>query len=327
MKKKWKHLLLLSLLLYIPCIAGCGSSEPVTKTGFYFNTVITLTGYGSHAEEIIDEAFSLCDTYERTFSRTLEGSDVWNINHSAGRPVEVSDETVFLLKTALYYSELTGGLIDPTIAPLSELWNFSGDPAGPVPSSEDIEAALVHIDYTCIKIDRNTVLLDDPGAQIDLGFIAKGYIADQMKSFFLEKGMEHALINLGGNVLAVGSKPDGSAYKTGIRKPFSSRNETVSIVALEDRSLVTSGSYERCFTQDDVLYHHILNPTTGYPSDNGLTGVTILSDTSLEGDALSTSCFLLGPDRGFSLIESLSDVEALFIMEDGSIIKTDGFPQ
>lgn len=319
--------LLLLFITGIMMISGCSAgTAPVTRTGFYFDTVISLTCYGYDSQDILEEAFALCDYYEKTLSRTVKNSDIWNINHAAGSPVKVHEETASLLQKALEYSRMTGGLIDPTVTPLSELWNFTGDPRGPVPEKARIEELLTHIGYQTIRIDGTSVQLTDPDAEVDLGFIAKGFIADRLKDFFLEKGMESALINLGGNVLAVGSKPDGSAFRTGIQKPFGKTGEALQVIELRDRSLVSSGSYERCFEQDGVLYHHILDPSDGYPADTGLSGVTVLSYSSLEGDALSTACFLLGLQKGTELINSMPDTEALFVMADGSIHKTDGFP-
>lgn len=314
---------------FLLCISltGCQSSmEPVTKTGYYFNTIITLTGYGKNAETVLEAGIALCEKYESMLSRTKENSDIWKLNHAHGQPVEVSQETAYLLAQAVDYAEMTEGLIDPTVTPLSELWNFIGDPPGPVPEQAQIDAFLPHIDYKTVHIDDTTVWLEDPEARVDLGFLAKGYIADQLKALFLEQDLTHALINLGGNVLAVGEKPDGTAYRTGVQKPFGTRGETVQIVNLKDQSLVSSGSYERYFEEDGVLYHHILDPFTGYPVDTDLEGVTILSDSSLEGDALSTTCFLLGYQKGAELIEALPGIEALFITKNGSVYKTGGFP-
>ena len=216
-------------------LTGCSASsaQPFSKTGFYFDTVISLTCYGNDAQAVLNEAFELCGHYENLLSYTKEGSDIWNINHANGQPVTVDSETASLLQTALYWSEKTDGLIDPTITPISQLWNFSGDPAGPVPKQSQINALLPHVDYHNIRIDGNTVTLADPDAQLDLGFLAKGAIADRLKAFFLQKNITSALINLGGNVLAVGQKPDGTAFRTGIKKPFSETNELVDIVALK----------------------------------------------------------------------------------------------
>lgn len=307
-------------------LSGCAAAaDPVIRTGFYFNTAVSLTCYGADANAILEEAFKLCDAYEKMLSRTVENSDIWNINHAAGQPVTVHPETAQLLQKALEYSRLTDGLIDPTVTPLSELWNFTGDPRGPVPEKEQIEELLAHVNYKALQITGNTVCLTDPEAEVDLGFIAKGYIADRLKDFILEKGAHSALINLGGNILAVGSKPDGSAFCTGIQKPFGKAGETLEIYDLRNRSLVSSGSYERCFEENGILYHHILDPSTGYPADTGLTGVTILSSSSANGDALSTACFLLGLEKGMKLIESLPETEALFVTTDGSVYKTSGF--
>lgn len=307
-------------------LSGCGAmTGPVIRTGFYFNTAVSLTCYDAGADAILEEAFELCASYEKMLSRTIKNSDIWNINHAAGQTVTVHPETAQLLQKALEYSRLTDGLIDPTITPLSELWNFTGDPQGPVPKKEKIGELLTHVNYNALQITGNTVYLTDPKARVDLGFIAKGYIADRLKEFFLEKGVHSALINLGGNVLAVGSKPDGSAFRTGIQKPFGNSGETLEIYDLRDRSLVSSGSYERCFEENGMLYHHILDPVTGYPADTGLTGVTILSVSSAQGDALSTACFLLGLNKGMELIESLPETEALFATTDGSVYKTSGF--
>lgn len=315
------------LLTAILSLCGCHSgSQPIRKTGYYFDTVITLTGYGSGAEDALSAGLDLCAHYESLFSRTIEGSDVWRINHAGGQPVEVDPDTAYLLTAAVEYAELTDGLIDPTVTPLSVLWNFTGDPPGPVPSQEQIDRALSHVDYHAIRIDGTTVTLTDAKASLDLGFIAKGYIADRLKELFCERGLSHALINLGGNVEAVGTKPDGSAFTVGIQLPFGKRGETAAVVSLNDQSLVSSGSYERYFKENGVLYHHILDPSTGYPADSDLSGVTILSGSSLQGDALSTSCFLLGRQKGQALIESLPGIEALFITKDGSIYKTGGFP-
>ena len=297
-----------------------------SRSGFYFDTAITLTAYGENAAEVLEDGLRLCEFYENLLSRTKEGSDIWKINHAEGQAVTVQPETADLIAQALDYAEMTDGLIDPTIAPLADLWNFSGSPAGPVPSDSAIQKLLSHVDYTAVIVEGNTVRLNDPEARLDLGFIAKGYIADRLKELFLREGLSSALIDLGGNILAVGSKPGAEGFSIGIRKPFGERYDTLRILSLNDRSLVSSGTYERGFEEGGIWYHHILNPFTGYPANTRLSQVTILSDSSTQGDALSTTCFLLGAERGMELIESLPDVEALFVLEDGTLLQTDGFP-
>lgn len=296
-------------------LTGCSASqEPITRNGFYFDTVIRITIYDAKKEASLATCFELAQKYENLLSPTVEGSDIWKINHSNGEPVEVSDETVMLLETALYYCDTTDGLIDITIEPLNELWDFHTKEQ--VPSKADISVALSHIDYNNILIDGNTVTMLDPKGSISLGFIAKGFIADKIKEYLISQDINNAIIDLGGNILAVGSKPDGSAYKFGIQKPFDEQGTPIAMLSVTDKSLVTSGVYERCFYQNDVLYHHILNPIDGYPVRNNLLSVTILSDSSVIGDALSTSCFVLGLEDGMKLVESLNGVEAVFITDD-----------
>ena len=160
---------------------------------------------------------------------------------------------------------------------------------------------------------------------LDLGAIAKGYIADKLKEYLVENGVEHALINLGGNILIIGDKPDGSKYNIGIQKPFDQTGQPITSVKVSDTSLVTTGIYERCFEKDDTLYHHILDPATGYPCQNNLYSVTIVTKSSVMADALSTTCFLLGLKDGMELINSLEGVEALFITDDYELHYSDNF--
>lgn len=304
--------IVLSLILML---TGCGvSNEPIVRTGFYFDTVIRITIYDAKKEACLETCFELAKKYENMLSPTVEGSDIWKINHSNGEPVIVSDETVMLLETALYYCDITDGLIDVTIEPLNELWDFHTKEQ--VPSKEAISEALSHIDYNNLLIEGNAVTMLDPQGSVSLGFIAKGFIADKFKEYLISQDINNSIIDLGGNILAVGSKPDGSPYKFGIQKPFDEQGTPIFTLSVTDKSLVTSGVYERCFYQNDVLYHHILSPIDGYPVTNNLLSVTILSDSSIAGDALSTSCFVLGLEDGMKLVESLNDVEAVFITED-----------
>ncbi|MDE6845575.1 MAG: FAD:protein FMN transferase [Lachnospiraceae bacterium] len=327
-----KHHLLVLTILVIIFLTGCThTAEPVSQVGFYLDTVVQITLYDTGDSEFciknIQECFTLIDNYEHLFSATLEGSDIWNINHSGSRGVIVSDDTVSLLQTALYYSELSDGKVDLTVLPLSSLWNFGSEGSSLVPDDTDIQEAVSHIDYHIVELDGNLVTLTDPYASIDLGFIAKGYIADRLKEYLLSQGVEHACISLGGNLITIGNKPDGQPYRIGIQKPFADEGETITAIDVADFSVVSSGIYERYFYEDDILYHHLLDTQTGYPEDNNIAGVTILAPTSTEADALSTTCYFLGIDAGMELIESLDDTEALFITKDGTLHRTSGFPQ
>lgn len=328
-----RHILTLTILVTI-LLTGCTrAAEPVSQVGFYLDTVVQITlydngGRSSHVSTLqnIETCFTLIDNYEHLFSTTIEGSDIWNINHSGGKAVTVSDDTASLLQTALYYSELSDGKADLTVLPLSELWNFGSEGNSRIPDKTAIEESISHIDYHAVHLEGDVVTLTDPHAAIDLGFIAKGYIADRLKEYLLSQGVENACISLGGNVITIGNKPDGHPYRIGIQKPFAAEGETITTIDVTDSSVVSSGIYERYFYENDKLYHHLLNTKTGYPDDNNIAGVTILAPTSTEADALSTTCYFLGMDAGMELIESLDGTEALFITKDGTLYHSDGFP-
>lgn len=331
MKHKCFTLFFILLLLFCQLTSGCGTAtEPVTKSGFYFNTVISVTIYDKVSESVMDECFELAKQYEGYFSNTIADSDISKINNAGGTPITVHDETVELLEIGISYGELSGGRFDITIGTLSDLWDISTKAlleetnASMIPSDEDIAAALATVNYRNIRIEGNEVTLLDPDAKIDLGGIAKGYIADKMKEFLNKKGITNGFINLGGNVLALGGKEDGGAYTIGIQKPFAEDNSAIASVKVTDETVVSSGIYERNFTVDGKLYHHILDISTGYPYDNGLASVTIITKNSVDGDALSTTCFSLGLTDGMALIESLDGTEAIFITTDNEIYTSSG---
>ncbi|MDD3415743.1 MAG: FAD:protein FMN transferase [Lachnospiraceae bacterium] len=315
---------LISLVLFLSfLVSGCNRQiEPISKTAFLLDTVVTITLYDSADSTILDDCISSCKYYENLFSKTITTSDVSLINQAAGRPVTVSDDTIYLIQKAISYSELSNGAFDITIGPVSDLWDFKSENPK-IPQSSKIQSALSHVDYTTIKVTDKTVQLKDPAAKIDLGGIAKGYIADQLKALLISKGVKNAMINLGGNVYALGSKENGTPYTIGIQKPFADLNTVLLSLPISNQSVVSSGPYERFFEKNGTLYHHIIDTTTGYPVKNDLYGVTILSDDSVDGDALSTTCFALGKKEGIELINSLSGVEAVFIDCNYQITYTD----
>ena len=296
-----RHKILPILLAFVLLLSGCGaipSEEDQIYTDTLFDTVVRI--------EIREPADK------------VEDSEIFRINNAGGNPVEVSAETVKLIKKALYYSDLSNGVFDITIAPVSELWDFHAEEPV-VPAPEAVTGAVGHVDYKNILIKDNTVQLLDPLARIDVGGIAKGYIADRVKEYLKEEGVKHAVIDLGGNVLTIGGRPDGSDYNIGIQKPFDTTGTPVTSVRISDKSIVTSGIYQRYFEVDGKKYHHILDPRTGYPCENNLYSVTIITESSLTADALSTTCFLLGFDKGMRLISQLDNVDGVFITNDNKI--------
>ena len=317
---RFTSLFLLFAYIVSSC-AGCSSpleSESLKMTGTYFDTVVQVEAWGAD-REILDRCEELCAYYENLLSPSIEESEIYKINQSHGLPVTVSDETAGLLRLGIHYGELSGGKFDITIASASELWDFTGNSSGTVPDPSALEEAVSHIDYRCIKIEGNTVTLTDPEAKIDLGGIAKGYIADQLKEYLTSAGVRHALINLGGNVLTLGGRYDGSDFRIGIQKPFSEDGTVLGTVSVSDSSVVSSGDYERYFRKNGAIYHHILEPDTGYPVQNDLDQVTIISDRSVDGDALSTACYVLGLEDGMELVRSMEGIEAVFVTKDGEL--------
>ena len=329
---------LILLAATLATLTGCTpKTEPYAASGFYFDTAITVTIHEvgdqapskDEADAIIRDCFALCDRYEKLLSATVSTSDIAKINASGGQPVLVDRETITVLKEAIGYSEMSAGRFDITVGPLVSLWDFSSGALEPgkehsVPSDARIKDAVTHVDYTKIRIEGDTVTLLDPDASIELGAIAKGYIADRLTELVKKEGVTSALINRGGNLVAVGHKPDGSDWRLGIKKPFTESDELIATLPVSNASLVTSGIYERIFEAGGRRYHHLLNASTGYPEDNTLTSVSILCPSSLRADALSTVCYLLGEHEGMKLIESLPDAEAVFVKQDGSILYSSG---
>jgi len=319
--KRITILLMSSVLL----LCGCHSSKKqagLTYTDVLFDTVISVQILDKADENIINECAKICQKYDVMFSRTNENSEISKINTSGGQPVEVSAETIDIIKTGIYYGDLSNGAFDITIGTVTNLWDFKSEVHN-VPADETLKDAVSKVNYKDIIIKDNTVQLTNPSMMIDVGALAKGYIADKLKEHLLENGIEHALINLGGNVLAIGNKPDGSDFNIGIQRPFDETGQPITSVKLNNQTVVTTGIYLRYFEANDILYHHILDPATGYPCKNNLYSVSIITDSSLEADALSTTTFLLGYEKGMELINCLEGVEAIFITDDMEIHYSD----
>ncbi len=312
-------LLITAVILLNVCACVPVNNKGVSKSSFVLNTVATITLYDSNDESIIDSCFDICRKYESMLSRTIPTSDIARLNSRESQVV--SDDTAELLALGKHYSELSDGAFDLTIEPLSVLWNFSSD-NHIVPNRQEISAAAEKIDYRSMTIDGNQVSFSSEDTRVDLGAIAKGYIADRMKEYLISCGIEHAIINLGGNVLCIGGKSDSESFNIGIQKPFG--DQTIATLSITGQSVVTSGVYERFFEQDGVLYHHILDTKTGMPIDNGLLSVTIVSERSADGDALSTTCFALGLEDGLKLLDSIDGVYGMFITEDYELHFSEG---
>ena len=315
------------LLTVLLLLAGCQSQpKPLQRTDYLLDTVVTLTLYGAKNEDL-DAAFKEIRRLNDLLDAYAPFSDLGWLQAAAGlKPVTVAPETMELLVFAKDMYARTGGYLDVTVGPLIDLWDIRN--GGHCPTAEELAAArdLLGMDDLIMDEAAGTAYLVRPGMRVDLGALAKGYIADKVKALLLDRGVKSGVIDLGRNILLIGEKPGGAAFSIGVQSPTSS-GELLRVLALKDKSLVTSGTYERYFEHEGKRYHHVLDPFTGFPADTNLSAVTILSDSSLWGDALSTACLLLGVEQGMALVDSIPDAEALFVRTDGTVVTSAGFPQ
>ncbi len=307
-----KKFLSLNMILVLLALCGCGDTAKNSNTEFLLDTFVTLRVECDEA--IIEKAFDLCRQYEKMFSLTDRQSDVCRINTSE-EAVTVSEDTRYLLERALYYGEQSKGAFDITIASVSALWDFGGDI---IPDRSEIAEALQSVDYHSVTVEGNTVRSSN--AQIDLGGIAKGFIGDKLREFFIFEGVDEGIINLGGNIAVFGDVE----RIIGIKEPFGGDGVSARVSVCGNYNVVTSGTYERYIECDGKKYHHILDPKTGYGAETDLVSATVIGKNGADCDALSTVCILLGLDEAEKIIENTADTEAVFITEDGKISHTSG---
>ena len=303
------------------------SGQPITKSDYLLGTVVDITIYDKQDETIIDKAMARIKEIEDKMTiNNAETSEIIALNQAAGKSeVKVSPDTFDVLERGIYYSELAKGRFDITVGPIVKLWNIGTEYAA-VPDPKVLKEKIELIDFHKLHLDKNnlTAKLDEPDMQVDLGAIAKGYAADEVAEILKANGVQHAIINLGGNVLTVGGKVNGDPWKIGIQDPFNPRGDYLGIISLSDKTVVTSGTYERYFEQDGKRYHHILDPRTGYPAENEVASVSIITEKSMDGDGNSTSVLLLGLEEGMKFVESQKGVEAIFVTYDKKVYITSG---
>lgn len=296
---------------------------------FCMGTIINQKVYGENAKIAAIEVEDEIKRLEGLMSFFLESSEVSKLNKGAGQyEVELSDEVLFVLNKAKYYSEICQGSFDITIAPIARLWGIFTS-REKIPSQEEINEALKLIghNYLSINNDLKTSKLEKSGQCVDLGAIAKGYAADRAIEIYKQHGVESAFVNLGGNVAVLGNKPNGDSFRVGIQNPLLERGQCLGTVNAANKTVVTSGDYVRYFEKDNKKYHHILDPRTGYPAESSLISTTIVSKESIDADALSTAIFILGLEAGIKLIDSQEDMEAIFITKDKKIYVTKGLKE
>ena len=288
----------------------------------FFNTENTITA--ACDPPLLERVIAMCNFYDRLLSKTAPGSDVWRLNQAHDVPVEVSEHTIKILKLAMEMYEVSRGRFNIAIGSVMALWNFNGGNED-LPPSAALDEALGIMDCKKIRLSGRFVRVPD-GMQIDLGGIAKGYIADRIAEELRKNGVESALVNLGGNIITIGKKPDGTPWRVGLQVPFterSYRDSFWSAVDCTDASIVTSGSYERGFSKGNRWYHHIINPETGMPVDNDVLSVTVCATSSFLADALSTPLFMLGKREGMDLAERYG-VDVAYYLRDNRVIVSSG---
>lgn len=310
------------LCLLALCLTLTGCAAPVTPAEaniFAMDTYMAFVAYGDGAEDTLLACTHLVQDLEKELSRTDEKSAVYSINHGAGTPVPA--DTLAVLDAALHWSEDTDGLFDVTVAPLVELWNITGEEPH-IATDEELAALLPLVGREHVRVDDDTVILDD-GCAIDLGGIGKGYAGDAVAALLREKGITGATASLGGNVVVMGVKPDGSLWNVAIQDPAS--NAYACLLTLTDCAVVTSGGYQRYFTADDgTVYHHILDPRTGQPAQTDLTSVSIICADSTRADAYSTALYIMGEAGAIDFWRARQDFDMVLITADGRLLYTPG---
>ncbi len=316
----------LAFVLSLTLLSSC--SQEITEHSteiFAMNTLVSMTIWGKDSNEVIVESQHFIYAMEDQFSTTIEDSDIYLLNNNQGEWLTVSDEVMEVLLYARDMSLKTNGAFHPLMYPLVLTWGFTTNKSQ-VPLSEEIQDAMVLADFDLMEldVDNNQVRLSG-GAQLDLGGIAKGYIGDNLARYLRSQGVQSALISLGGNIYTLGKKTDGSLWNIGIQNPYGAGS--VGSVAVYDQAVITSGGYQRYFVQAGETYWHILDPRTGYPAKTGLASVTIVTESGMYGDCLSTALFVMGLEKAIEYWQEHMDFDAVFITDEGDVHVTAGLKQ
>ncbi|MGY3766756.1 FAD:protein FMN transferase [Vagococcus vulneris] len=337
MKKTKSYVKWLLPLVLLIVITACGKKEeskpkymvePYKEQQFLMGTYVNVQIFDEGKKDVIPKVYDRIKELDKKITVNKPGSEVDKINKEAGiKPVKVSDDVYDLIKDAIKYSKESKGGFDLTIGPITQLWHIGFDDARK-PEQTEIDRELKFVDYHKVILDdkAKTVYLEEKGMELDLGAIAKGYITDEAVDVLKENDVTSAIVDLGGNVYVLGDSPRGKTgdWRVGIQDPNEARNTVVGSVTEKNKSIVTSGIYERNLEVDGKLYHHLFNGKTGYPFDNEIAGVTIISETSIAGDGLSTAVFSMGVKEGLNFVENRKDIEAIFVTKNDDIYLSSG---
>ncbi|MCC5890673.1 MAG: FAD:protein FMN transferase [Alkalibacterium sp.] len=334
-KKKVLSLMIpvLSLTLF-----GCNdddsrglADQPYERTEFLLGTVANMRVFNQDGEDAMDKAFDRVKELDEWFSMQNPDSEISEVNRQAGiEPVEVSEEVFYVMERALHFAEESGGSFDPTIGAVTSLWGIGQEYAA-VPDQDELDAAVAVVDYQLVELDEDnqTIYLQEEGMVLDLGAIAKGYITDEAARVLVEEGVNTAIVDLGGDIVVVGNSTRGEndPWNVGIQNPYGDRGDIIGMVPVSDRAIVTSGIYERLVRDGDDEYHHLMNPDTGYPFENNISGISIIADNAMDADAIANIAFSLGVEEGLDYINGLEGVEVIYTTNDLEVFVSEGITE
>lgn len=301
-------------------IQNTDPSESLSSELYAMDTIMTLTAYGPNVQTALTAAENEITRLDTLFSISSESGDIYRVNQYGEG--DLSEDSLTLLSSALNYYNETEGIFDCTIEPVMEAWGFTTQDYR-VPEQAELDNLLSRVDASCISFTGNHVTLPE-NVRLDLGGIAKGFTSARVMNVFAENGVTSGIISLGGNVQTLGKKPDGSLWRVGIQDPVNP-DDMFAVVEVADEAVITSGAYQRYFEQDGIHYHHIIDPQTGYPADNGLISVTIISPDGTLADALSTSLFIMGPEKAAAFWQNHRNLfDAILMTDNGDVLVTSG---
>ncbi len=313
-----KHVFLSAIILTAFLFISCGEKKATTSLNA-MDTFMTIQVYGKKSDMALEKTKKLIYQIERNISTTNAASDVYRLNH--GEKISVSSDTLTLTKYSLDFAKQTNGVFNPALYPITSAWGFTTG-AYKVPSKNQIDELLPLTNYSKIQIDGTSINLE-PGMALDFGAIGKGYTGDEAIKLLQDNGIHSALLDLGGNIQALGKKPDGTEWTIGIKSPWTGK--AAAVIKIADQAVITSGGYERFFTADDGHnYIHIFDGKTGMPVDNGIAGVTIITESGLYADALSTTMFVMGLEDAAAYWKNHSDFEMIIFTENQDLYYTEG---
>ncbi len=283
---------------------------------------MTLTAYGATAEEAVDDGIAYIEEMDGLLSTGSDTSEISRLN--ATGTYSLSEDVAEILSFAITISQDTDGAFNPLMYPIMNAWGFPTQEYR-VPEQQELQSLLTLTDLSDLEFekDTNTVTFQKDGMQVDLGGIAKGYTSSEIMSIYTEAGVTSGMVSLGGNVQVLGTKPDGSLWRVAVQNP-DSEADYLGVIQVADKAVITSGGYERYFEQDGVTYHHIIDPSTGYPAESGLASVTIISENGTLADSLSTALFVMGLEKGTAYWEAHSDeFDVIFYTDTGELYVTE----